>query len=337
MGPNTDNKQPPFSGKMDSPVFLLGAPRSGTSLAYCVLLVSGQFPLYKAETHLLDVCKPLYGDISVPGNRDKLLENWVVSQQFQRSGLDKAEFLNDANRHFSNYGAFLELFMERVARKQGKTRWLEKTPEHIFEVRSLIEWFPDARFLHVIRDGRDVALSLRNKGWVSSRSDDALQQLISAARLWHRAMEFGNWLRKEGGNQYMEFRYEDLVGRDEGLLDRINHFIGIDLDYDRIDTHGAGALRGGNTTYEQSMVGLSKKGVCRWDREMSVVEKQVITYCLKETLEEKGYRTDVPQPAPLFRLKSGLLWWGNGLSIPAKYWLRHHTFMGRYSARRLDI
>ncbi len=325
--------------KMDSPVFLLGAPRSGTSLAYCVLLVSEQFPVYKAETHLFDVCKPLYGDISDKKKRDKFLARWVESQQFKRSCLDKDRFLQSADRHFENYGEFLNLFMEQVARAQGKNRWLEKTPEHIFEVKNLVKWFPDARFLHVIRDGRDVSLSLRNKGWVSSRSNDALRQLISAARLWYRAMEFGNWLRREAGDRYLEFRYEDLVQRDQALLDKINLFVGTELDYQLIDSRGEGALQGGNTTYEQSMVGLSQKGVCRWEREMSELEKQVITCCLKDMLNQKNYQTDLslPEPGLFSQLKIRGLWWANGVSIPAKYWLRHHTFMGRYSARKLDV
>ena len=336
---NENDKLSQLSGKVKTPVFLLGAPRSGTSLAYSVLLVSGQFPHYKAETHLLDICKPLYGDISNRRKRDRFLCGWVASQQFRRSGLDGARFLDSANRHFANYGEFLGMFMEQVARAQGKERWLEKTPEHIFEVRNLVEWFPDARFLHVIRDGRDVALSLRNKGWVSSRSSDPVYQLISAARFWYRAMEFGNWLRDAAGDRYMEFRYEDLVCRNQKLLDRLNAFIGTDLDYQQIDREGDGALRSGDTTYDQSMVGLSKKGVYRWEREMSEPEKQIITSCLEEMLKEKGYSTELSGAGVglVARLKSRMAWWGNGVAISAKYWLRHNTFLGRYSARKLEV
>lgn len=325
------------SGRMKEPVFLLGAPRSGTSLTYSVLLLSGQFPVYRAETHLLDVCKPIYGDITDPGNRMRFLEEWVKSGQFRRAGVDEETFLRSAERPFRNYGEFLRLFMEQVARAQGKERWLEKTPGHIFEARNLLRWFPDARFLHVVRDGRDVALSLRNKGWLSSRRGGPLAQLISAARLWYRAMAFGRWLQREAGDRYMEFRYEDLVRRDEETLRRINRFTGIELSYPQIEGERSGALSGGDTTYRQAMVGLSVKGSFRWEEEMSPLEQQVITYCLRDALAEKGYRVDVPMPPLSPRLRAKLAWWMNGVVIAAKYWLRHNTPLGRHARRALDF
>ncbi len=322
--------------RMREPVFLLGAPRSGTSLTYSVLLLSDRFPVYRGETHLLDVCKPIYGDISNPRKRKRFLAAWVESSQFHRSGLDVAEFLNLASRPFRHYGEFLRLFMEQVALSQGKERWLEKTPGHIFEARNLLRWFPDARFLHVIRDGRDVALSLRNKGWLSNRRGDSMSQLISAARLWYRAISHGRWLQREAGERYLEFRYEDLVRRDPETLQRINHFIGSELDYARIDAEGGGALNGGDTTYQQKMIGLSAKGCYRWEREMSPEEQRVITHCLRPVLAEKGYRVDLPPPSGFSRFRADLSWWGNALAIPAKYWLRHYTPLGRYARRTLD-
>jgi len=328
-----DNKIPYLSGKMDNPVFLIGSPRSGTTLTYDVLMVSGQFPGYNAETHLLDVNKPLYGDISDNKNRNRFLENWVKSEQFKRSGLDKDMFLDSTSRCFSNYGEFLRLFMGQVARSQGKKRWLEKTPGHIFEVQNLVKWFPDAKFLHVIRDGRDVALSLRSKGWLSTNNSNDLIRLISAARLWYRAIGFGDWLGNAVGDRYMEFRYEDLVQRDTGLLDRINCFAGMDLSYELIDKKGTGALRGGNSTYGQRMIGLSEKGMCRWKDEMSGVEKSVITYLLKDVLSGRGYEVGSPIPDFPLRFTSRALWSGQGLAITAKYWIRHNTYMGRFLSR----
>ncbi len=325
------------SKQMRNPVFLLGAPRSGTSLTYSVLLVSGQFPVYKAETHLLDVCKPLYGDIANPRNRKRFLEKWVRSSQFQRSGLDEGEFSRRAERPFRHYGEFLRWFMEQVARAQGKERWLEKTPGHIFEAKNLLDWFPDARFLHVIRDGRDVALSLRNKGWLSSRRGGSLNQLISAARLWQRAIGFGRWLQREAGERYLEFRYEDLVQREAETLQRINRFLGTELSYAQIDALGDGALRGGDTTHRQEMVGLSPKGCYRWEKMMSPLEQQVITHCLRDVLREKGYRVDLPAPPWPSRLCADLVWWGNGVAIVAKYRLRHDTPLGRCARRTLDF
>jgi hypothetical protein len=71
-----------------SPVFVLGAPRSGTTLLYHMLVSSSQFANYRAETHIFNLLGPKFGDLNKPARREKLLAAWLESFQFERSGLD---------------------------------------------------------------------------------------------------------------------------------------------------------------------------------------------------------------------------------------------------------
>lgn len=117
------------------------------------------------------------------------------------------------------YRAFYRLYASRF----GKPRWGDKTPAYCFHQRAIEKVLPEARFIHVIRDGRDVALSLRPL-WFSPGNDLAVQ-----AAYWSRHVLAA---RREGPlcRYYHEVRYEDLVMAPEKTLQRVCDFI--DLEYD---------------------------------------------------------------------------------------------------------
>ena len=75
--------------------------------------------------------------------------------------------------------------------------------------------FPNAKFIHIIRDGRDVALSRRKVGWTGTRSRDPLKKLLCAAKSWEMAIKEGQTAGKGLGNDYTEIRWicqvQDLV------------------------------------------------------------------------------------------------------------------------------
>src|SRR5206468_9163246 len=73
-----------------APVFVLGAPRSGTTLLYHMLLSAGGFAVFRAETHVFDLLGPRFGDFGKLRNRRVLLEEWLRSNSFRISGLDPA-------------------------------------------------------------------------------------------------------------------------------------------------------------------------------------------------------------------------------------------------------
>ena len=104
----------------------------------------------------------------------------------------------------------LRAFYELYAEKQGKERWGDKTPDYIKRMRQIKRVLPEARFIHVIRDGRDVTLST-NKRIVERGHRDPLPAKRSARR-WRNRIEKA---RADGPKlgEYLEIRYEDLVDR----------------------------------------------------------------------------------------------------------------------------
>src|SRR6266567_4938041 len=71
-----------------APVFVLGSPRSGTTLLYDMLLSAGGFAVYLAESNVFNLLAPRFGDLSSPANRERLLDAWLGSKLYRASGLE---------------------------------------------------------------------------------------------------------------------------------------------------------------------------------------------------------------------------------------------------------
>jgi Sulfotransferase family len=122
------------------------------------------------------------------------------------------------------YGDALRRVYRGYAAEQGKPRYANKTPDHVLMMPSLLRLFPEARFVHIVRDGRDVALSL---GDVRFGPDD----VAGAARYWRLRVERGRAAGASlGTERYREVRYEDLIADPPAMLRSLCSFIGIRYD-----------------------------------------------------------------------------------------------------------
>jgi hypothetical protein len=109
-------------------------------------------------------------------------------------------------------------FYELYARKQGKRRWGDKTPGYQIRMLKLKKALPEAKFIHVIRDGRDVAVSQARKA-----SDPT--PLDVAGRRWKSRVLATRLRARKIPDAYLEVHYEDLIRDTERTLRRICEFI----------------------------------------------------------------------------------------------------------------
>src|SRR5437870_11748470 len=112
-----------------APVFVLGCPRSGTTVLYHMLLSARGFAVYRDESNVFNLLVPRFGDLSSARNRHKLMECWLRSKLFRVSGLDAAEITAKIMAECRSGGDFLRIVMEEIARKQGVGRWADCTPD----------------------------------------------------------------------------------------------------------------------------------------------------------------------------------------------------------------
>src|SRR5271155_4386191 len=179
-----------------APVFVVGCPRSGTTLLYNMLLSSGGFAVYLAESNVFNLLVPRFGDLSVRANRERLMSAWLESKLFRASFLDAPEIRDKVVSGCRNGGDFLRVVMGEMARAQGVQRWADNSPEELLHAVAIKKVLPDALFIHMVRDGRDVSLSLdaRPHKWVRPFSWDRKNSLLVAGIFWE-------WMVKEGRKQ----------------------------------------------------------------------------------------------------------------------------------------
>ncbi|HWH36066.1 MAG TPA: sulfotransferase [Acidimicrobiales bacterium] len=247
--------------------FLVGRGRSGTTLLRAILDSHPQLAI-PDETHFL---------VGMAGMRDRFelgggfcvgafVDDLVARPGFASFGLSPGE----VRRHLEaapplDYAAAVRAVFACYAASRGKTRYGDKTPLHVLHLPELARTFSDARFVHIIRDGRDVALSYLDVPW-------GAESVEEAAFLWKRAVETGRRDgRALGPQRYLEVRYEDLVDDPEGTVRQLCRFLELDFDpamlryYERA---GEVAATMGRPETRTGLYRPPTKGLRDWRRQM---------------------------------------------------------------------
>jgi glycosyltransferase involved in cell wall biosynthesis/LPS sulfotransferase NodH len=275
-----------------APVFVLGCPRSGTTLLYHMLLSAGNFVVYRAESQVFNLLEPRFGDLRVAHNKRKLLEAWKNSSLFTRTGLEASQIEKDVMAYCKNAGDFLRIVMESMARKQGVGRWAECTPDHLLAMQRIKETIPNALVIHIIRDGRDVALSLERQHWIRPFPWDQGKELQTAALYWEWVVNQGRENGKALGADYTEVRYEGLVENPRATLTGLGEFIGQDLDYDRIGRVGIGSVSQPNSSFGKEAGSGEFRPVARWKASLSEGQLKDVEGLVGKTLASLGYELE---------------------------------------------
>lgn len=313
------------SARATAPVFVLGCPRSGTTLLYHMLLSAGGFAVYRSESNVYNLLTPRFGNIKASGNRHELVEHWLRSKFFRASGLDATELRSLITGNCRAPGDFLRVTMQAVAKKQGLPRWAECTPDHLLYIREIKRQIPDALIVHIIRDGRDVALSFARQGWSHPLPWDRDRRLGVAALYWSWVVAMGRKHGKELGPDYLEVRYEELVADPRALLSNVSRFIQQDLDYDEIQRVAIGSVSAPNTSFSDAEGNFNPVG--RWKTQLSTSDVQMLESLIGERLSELEY----PLSPNAGRLGSRAHYMRAIYPVlfSAKLWLKNHTVLGR--------
>lgn len=280
---------------MKPPVFIVGCPRSGTSFLYHLLLSAGGFAEFHTQMNVFDVLEPIFGDLSVPKNKKKMMREWLGSKAFQVSGLDAANVEATVMAGCNHGSDFLRIVMDEVARKQGVDRWIDSTPTNVPHMLRIGRDFPEARFIHIIRDARDAALSLDQHLWSRPLPWDRKRSLLAAGLYWEWIVRKGRKLGTMLGPRYMEVRYEDLVEQPQPQLRRIGEFLGHDLDYARILQASVGSVKKPLTSFKEELKEGRFSPVGRWKSKLP--EDQLVWFerLVGKYMVELGYPLAHPE------------------------------------------
>lgn len=317
--------------RANSPVFIVGSGRSGNTLLYHTLLSSGGFANYRGEPAVFDLIAPRFGSFASHRNRERLLTTWLRSEMYRISGLEQNSIREKILNECRSRGDFLRILMSEVARSQGLGRWAVWGPDNLLYMASIKVEIPDALFIHVIRDGRDVALSMHREGWIKPFPWDRGQGLLTAALHWKWKVERGIQIGHRLGADYIEVHFEDLVLKPREALARISDFIAQDLDASRIRQRSVGTLATPNSTFPQEVRDDSFQPVERWRRIMSIMEIRTLESSIGHLLKRLGYALSTGEIAQR-RFQQGVAEVLYSRYFDSKQWLKLHTVLGRMTS-----
>jgi len=321
---------------MKAPVFIVGCPRSGTSFLYHLLLSAGGFAEFRTQMNVFDVLEPIYGDLGVLKTKKEMMEEWLRSKAFHVSGLDAEEVEAKVLAECRGAGDFLRIVMEMIAQKQGVERWIDSTPTNIPHMLRIAKEFPDARIVHIIRDGRDVALSLDKREWSRPLPWDRKNSLLAAGIYWEWIVRKGRKYGAMLGSNYMEVHYEELVSDPGGTLARVGEFIQHDLNYARILRASVGSVKDPLTSFKEDLNGGPFSPVGRWRNKFSPEQLAWFERLVGDYLRELGYPlSGTVQLNHSFSAKKKRYVYG--LFYEVKQWAKVNTPLSRMMVSYSDI
>jgi hypothetical protein len=196
--------------------------------------------------------------------------------------------------------AATEAIFAIVTERAGKPRWADKTPIQVEEISTIAGVFPEARFLHVIRDGRDVALSFMERPF-------GPRDVWDAARLWDRLVRAGVRAGAElGPERYREVRYERLVASPEETLAELCRFVDLDPRPEmlRFFERGASDLTASERENHPNVSRPLTTGLRDWRTEMAPRDIEAFEAVGGPLLSELGYERRFPNRSRSLTLKA---------------------------------
>ena len=257
------------------PVFLIGAERSGTTLLRLMLNEHPQISWLNEFEYAVDQisCQNGWPDVN-----DYL--KWLATHRiFKDTGFQLDSSLS--------YPELVESFLSQNQNRDDK-KIIGATCHRHYD--KLLRLFPQARFVYLLRDPRDVARSNVGMGWAGNVWS-GVDRWIEAEKLWKRVK------RELAKDVYIEIKFEDVIASPEDILAQICMFIKLNYD-DRMMTYTE------HTSYSKPDPSLTNQ----WQRKLSVSEIGLVEYKTEELMLDRGYRLaskNVTSPSLLKQLFLG--------------------------------
>jgi hypothetical protein len=296
-------------------IFIVGASRSGTSLMRHLLERSPRIALAR-ENHFLGhvrasegarayfrragslaedatikrIVEMIYGGDYARQSRWRELSTfwlWLV-KNVPRDDMERRLLAGERTER-GLFAAFLRAYADKL----GRPIMGEKTPAHVAHVDELLEWFPDGRVIHMIRDPRAVYVSdlrrrqgkLRRPYTWFARVPGLLPLVImlQTVLVWRRAANRHAAYARRYPNRYRLVRFEDLVRNPEPSLAGLYEFLGVEMPHDATDVKVV------SSGYSKGQHGLDAAAADRWREQIGGLARRALEALLRRPMDRMGY------------------------------------------------
>lgn len=267
----------------------VGCGRSGTTLVRAIFDSHSQLAVTHHAQFLVAMGrrKNLY-ESRTGLDSERFLADLFASHRFGHLQLSHDEVRASLATPVPDLASGLRRVLGLYAEHQGKPRYADKTPGHVTRIPLLAELFAEARFVHIIRDGRNSWVGYRDRGFGPKTVADAAFNWKSRVLRGRRA---GLAL---GPQRYLEVRYEELVERPAESLDPVCRFLDLAFEPEMLDYHARAAtvLAGLESAERKDFENLFRpltKGMRDWSTEMSPEEQATFDAIAGDLLADLGY------------------------------------------------
>lgn len=273
-----------------TPFFIIGCQRSGTTLLRLILNAHSNIAIPEEGTFWMPLLRRYKNDPykNIPNKDLKNILNYIVkNNQFKLWCIDPSplieKILNLRNCSLKN---LMEMFYVYYASTQNKGIWGDKTPSFFRMIPVLHKLFPEARFIHIVRDGRDLYLS-----WKKMHS---LMKFISLSAIeWkYKVNEIRKNLSKIPFEKSMELKYEDLVREPQNVLKKICDFLRIDYEDKILNFWEKSHKYIGKHHSELIFRPISSKSVGKYKKELSYRNLRKYEILAQDLLKKCGYHIE---------------------------------------------
>jgi hypothetical protein len=287
------------------PVFIGGCDRSGTTMLGSVIGAHGRCLCVPEAQFIVSALRKLglYNKpVIEPG---QVLEFIKRHERFRHWELD-LEVASDKFRDCTAFGDLVKRIIRLYgvrASKPDPVIWVDHTPSNVKFVTTLLELYPEAKFIHLVRDGRAVAASVMPLDWGPNI-------ITKAAHWWLERVSFGMAAESCYSGKVLRVGYEDLVSDTAGTMKRVCSFLGI--DYDSQMEKADGFIVPPYIARQHSLVGKppDKSRLDAWKRQLTPRQVEIFEYYSGDMLSYLGYEYQygISARAPGKKEKLSFIW-----------------------------
>lgn len=256
-------------------IFIIGAPRSGTTWLHALI---ANHPDVAATPEIEQTFFSRYLPPIVKGWEDELYNikrgAWVQGLPYLWK---EGEFDSFVQYFLTN------VYVKILERKPDAKIIIDKQPEYAHHVKLIKRFIPNAKFIHIVRDGRNTVISMMS---AAKRVGFGEKEIKGAASAWVRYSQNAMLASQYADSCYLEVKYEDLVKSEKETLSKIFDFCGLEWN-DKLVVD--------NNEYSSPNPDISsaeRRNGCAWVKKLSITQKYVFDQVAGELLIDLGYEND---------------------------------------------
>jgi len=290
-----------MSKATENPIFIVGCPRSGTTILAAILNAHPEIAT-ATETHFFNYIsqeKKYDWKNFTEKHFELFLDESRIVDFFTLSKISKEDLrlkfraLKLSSKPEHNKKEVFNILINALVQKKEKQLFCEKTPQHLQNVDEIMKLYPQAKIIHLIRDGRDTVNSLMKMPW---RPDG----LLNNSRFWQTYIKLGQRLEnKLDKENFLTVKYEDLLRQPQDIIKSICGFISVEFT-DSMITRDSKEAQGSENIFSdwesswkhKSLEEIDSTRIGAWEKELDVEDQRILNWHQAKVLKTLGYETE---------------------------------------------